>query len=220
MRKDQNLFDGLRPSDMRFDHAHILAEFIARAQRFADSAERVEQRAEVLLKAAMKCSTEGIEQSRSIQQSARRSSEQLEAKLEAAYSRLVQMMSARIGDAYGEGAAQILKASSVSEGHFRTLASHADGVAAAAKKLEQAAATADESRRRLEVETERLRQATQELARAEANSLARLASARRRVYEGMDWTDRLGYVFFPPTRDMVLDNPPAISSLRSKAPQK
>lgn len=220
MRKDQTLFDGLRPSDMRFDHAHVLAEFIARAQRYANSAERVEQRAEALLDAAMKCSTEGIAQSRSIQQKALRSSEQLEAKVEGAYSRLVEMMCVRIGDAFGDGAKQIRKASSDAELYHLKLASHVNGVSAAAKRLEQAAAVAEEGRKRLEVEAERLRQATQELARREANSLARLAGARRKVYEGMDWADRLGYVFFPPKLDMVLDDSSELASSRSKAPQK
>lgn len=198
MGAKEDLFAGVRPSDLRFDNVHILAEYIARAQRFADSATRIEASAEQLVHGAMATSEQGVRQFQAALRQMQSEFKALQNQLRCVVEAAGRDIAKAVADAHASGASYILQVGEVAMQRYEGLASRADGVSRAAQRLERAAEQAEANRQLAHEELEQLRTYKSGLEQFELESLTRISDARARLYQGLGLWQRLCYVAFPP----------------------
>jgi hypothetical protein len=207
----EDLFAGIRPSDLRFDNVHILAEYIARAHRFTDSATRIEKSAEQLVQGAMRTTQEGVKQFQAAVKRMQSEFKGLDDLLRRAVDAAGLEIANAVAEAHTSGARSILQASEVTSRHHAELASRAAEVNQAAARLEQAAALAEANRQRSHEELEKLQAFRRELVQFEGESRASIADARAKLYRGVGLWRRVVYVFAAPVPEVR--NPKAPSRL-------
>lgn len=205
MEASKGLYEGFRPSDLRFGAARTLAAYIKRAQRFADKATRIEASAEQLIEGAMKTTEEGVRQFQAGRRQMGADFKVLDARLNRVVTEAGQNISHAIAQAHAVGGSYILSASEVMKGRHEELAAGANKLNLAALRLEKAAERAEANRQDALKELDQLRVYRSELDRFEHELATRIAEARRTIYKRLDWTDRLWYVFCPPR--LVVDEP-------------
>lgn len=222
----EDLFAGVRASDLRFDNVHILAEYIARAQRFADSATRIEASAEQLVQGAMETAEEGVRQFQAALRQMQSEFKALQNQLRRVVDAAGRDIAKAVADAHASGASYILQAGEVANQRYEGLARRADQINLAAERLEQAAEKAEENRQLAHMELEQLGAFKSELVRFERESLARIADARASLYQGVGLWQRLCYVPFPPipvlheTKVPSRPSPPSRGVRTQNAPPK
>jgi hypothetical protein len=216
----EDLFAGIRPSDLRFDNVHILAEYIARAQRFSDAALKIEKSAERLVQGAVRTTEEGVKQFRTAVARMRTEFEGLDGHLRRSVDVAGAEIAHAVSEAHASGAASIFQAAELTRQHAGHLANQATAVSQVAERLEKAAALAEASRQSSLDELARLRTYKLELAQFESESQARIAEARAGLYRGAGLWRRVVYVLFPPVpyvRGPKPPNPPVVPARDSKA---
>ncbi len=192
------LFDGVRASDLRFDNMHILAEYMARAQRFADSAVQIEACSERLVQEGIRTTEEGIRQFEAALRRMQSAFDTLQSQMGAVINATGINISKAVADAHTAGASYILQMGQIAELTYEGLVSRAVEINIAADRLEQAAATAESNRRLAYDELERLQAFKSEVTKFERASLARLADAKVKLYQGVGLWQRICYVLLPP----------------------
>lgn len=217
METPEDLFKGIRPSDLRFDNVHILAAYIARAQRFADCATRIETSAEQLLRGAIETSEEGVRQFETVVQQMRSEFKGLQSQLTSVVDTMGRHIARAVIAAHKDGASCILQAGEEAKQRYRGLDDRADEVRLAAKRLEEAAENAEATRLRAHEELDQLRAFKSELVRFERESLTRISDARARLYEGVGLWQRVSYVPFPPVPVVRASKAPTRPSVLSRA---
>lgn len=221
MGAEEDLFSGVRPSDLRFDNVHILAEYIARAQRFADSATRIETSAEHLVRGAMETTEQGVRQFQAALRQMQSEFKTLQNQLRRVVEAAGRDIAKAVADAHASGASYILQVGEVTKQRYEGLASRADGVNQAAQRLEQAAEKAEANRQLAHEELEQLRAFRSDLAHFELESLARISDARAGLYKGAGLWQRLCYVAFPPVpvvREARIPSRPSVPSREARTP--
>lgn len=208
MDAPKDLFDGVRPSDLRFDNVHILAEYIARAQRFADSAMRIEASAEQLVKESCEAREEGLRRFQSLLRQQRLAFQAIDADLRATAEHLAERLTSAILAVHSAGEHNLLQADKAAKGIYMNLDDRAEKLSRSANRLEKGAMKAEESRGRALDEIERLQAFRSELERFERESLSRIGEARAELYKGVGLWDRICYVLFPPVPVMRATRPP------------
>jgi hypothetical protein len=198
----EDLFAGIRPSDLRYDNVHILAEYIARAQRLSDSAVQIEKSAERLVQGAVRTTEEGVKQFRTVVTRMQSEFKGLQGHLRQAVDAAGEEIAKAVSEAHAFGAASIVQAAELTRQHAGDLANQATAVSQVAERLEQAAALAVANRQSSLDELARLRTYKLELAQFETESKARIAEARAGLYRGAGLWRRVVYVLFPPVPDV------------------
>lgn len=193
-----DLFDGVRASDLRFDNLHILAEYMSRAQRFADSAMQIEACAERLVKEGIKTTEEGVRQFEAALRRMQSAFDTLQSQMGAVVNATGINISKAVADAHAAGASYILQMGQIAKLSYEGLVSRAGEINMAAERLEQAAAKAESNRRLAYDELERLQAFKSEVTKFERASLARLTDAKAKLYQGVGLWQRIRYVLLPP----------------------
>jgi len=152
----EDLFAGVRPSDLRYDNVHILAEYIARAQRFSDSATQIEKSAERLVQGAVRTTEEGVKQFQATVKRMQAEFRCLEGLLQRALETAGNEIAKAVAESHTSGAIRIREAGEVTRQHTAELASRAAAVNQAAARLEQSAALAETNRQRCHEDLEKL----------------------------------------------------------------
>lgn len=208
MDAPKDLFEGLRPSDLRFDNVHVLAEYISRAQRFADSATRIEASAEQLVKESCEAREEGLRRFQSLLRQQRSAFQAIEAELRASSEQLAGRLTNAILAIHSAGERNLLQADEAAKGIYKNLADRAEKLNHSANRLEKGAMKAEASRGQALDEIERLQAFRSELERFERESLARIGEARAELYKGVGLWDRICFVLFPPAAVVRATRPP------------
>lgn len=209
MASENNLFDGFRPSDLRFDNAHVLSEYIARAQRVVDSANQIQESSKDLVLVAMKSAEDCV---KSIQ------SAQLQMKVE--FNALLAHVTRSVSDT-GSNVAKVVAGAHAFGGDYlssmgealrirhEALEARADAIERTAARVEKAADKLQELNERVRDELEQLRRYKVELTRYEHASLKQVSDAEQRLYKGLSLTDRIWLVFFPRVVEAKIGKPPS-----------
>lgn len=208
MKGPNDLYKGVRPSDLRFDNIHILAEYIARAQRFADSATRIEASAEKLVKESCEAREEGLRRFQSLLRQQRSAFQAIDAELRASSEQLAGRLASAVLAIHSAGERNLLLADEAAKGIYKNLADRAEKLNHSANRLEKGAMKAETSRGQALDEIERLRAFQSELERFERESLARIGEARAELYRGVGLWDRICFVLFPPVPVVRATRPP------------
>ena len=208
MEAPNDLYKGVRPSDLRFDNVHILAEYIARAQRFADSATRIEASAEQLVKESCEAREEGLRRFQSLLRQQRSSFQGIDAELRATAEHLADRLTSAILAVHSAGEHNLLQADETAKRIYKNLADRAEKLSHSADRLESCAMKAAASRGQALDEIERLQAFRSELDRFEKESLARIGAARAELYKGVGLWDRICFVLSPPAPVVRATRPP------------
>jgi len=217
----EDLFAGVRPSDLRYDNVHILAEYIARAQRFSDSATQIEKSAERLVQGAVRTTEEGVKQFQATVKRMQAEFRCLEGLLQRALETAGNEIAKAVAESHTSGAIRIREAGEVTRQHTAELASRAAAVNQAAARLEQSAALAETNRQRCHEDLEKLQTFKRELVQFESESQASIAAAKANLYRGVGLLQRVVYVFSPPVpvvRDPKAPSRPPMTAGKSKTP--
>jgi hypothetical protein len=198
MGTSKDPFDGMRGSDLRFDNPHILAEYITRAHRFAESATRIEESAERLLQGAVKTTEEGVRQFQTALRQMKLEFAALKTDLRGVITAAGIDIARGVADAHESGAKCITFYGQIAKASYDGLASRADEINMAAERLEKAAEKAESSRQHAHEEFEQLRAFKSELTRFEKESMTRISIAEARLFQGVGFCRRVWYVPFPP----------------------
>lgn len=198
MGTPKDLFEGMRGSDLRFDNPHILAEYITRAHRFAESATRIEESAERLLQGAVKTTDEGVRQFQAALRQMKSEFVALKTDLRGVITAAAIDIARAVADAHESGAKCITFYGQIAKVSYDGLASRADEINLAAERLEKAAEKVEVNRQLVHEELENLRTFKSELTRFEKESLTRISVAEARLYQGVGLWQRVCYVPFPP----------------------
>lgn len=209
MEEPNDLYKGVRPSDLRFDNVHILAEYIARAQRFADSATRIEASAKLLVKESCEAREEGLRSFQSLLSQQRSAFRAIDAELRASSEQLAGRLTSAILAIHSAGEGNLLKADEAAKGIYKNLVDRAEKLSHSANRLEKGALKAEASRGQALDEIERLQAFRSELERFERESLARIGEARAELYKGVGLWDRICFVIFPPVPVVRATRPPS-----------
>ena len=192
------LYDGIRPSDLRFDNVHILAEFIARVERLADSASKIQASAEELARTVMKTAEAGSTQFLALQR-------QMPSEFKVLRSQLSQVVNTAgidiakaVADAHTSGARYIEATGQIAKQRHESLESRVGEINVATKRLVHISEKAESSRLNALEEIERLRVFKVELESFERESLKRISGAKASLYKGVTWWRRIWYVLVPP----------------------
>ncbi|MGQ2956582.1 hypothetical protein [Hydrogenophaga sp. ANAO-22] len=208
MVEPNDLYKGVRPSDLRYDNVHILAEYIARAQRFADSATRIEASAERLVKESCEAREEGLRSLQSLLHQQKSAFQAINAELRATAEHLAGGLTSAILAIHSAGERNLLRADETAKRIYENLADRAEGLNQSANRLEKGAMKAEASRGQALDEIERLQAFRSELERFERESLARIGEARVELYKGVGLWDRICFVLFPPVPVVRATRPP------------
>lgn len=216
MEAAEDLFAGIRPSDLRYDNVHILAEYIARAQRFSDSATQIEKSAEKLVQGSMRTAEDGVKQFRTLLSRMQSEFKGLESLLRQSLDAAGNEIAEAVSEAHAAGAHCILQAGELTREHTAQLASRATDVYSAAVRLEDAAALAEAARQRSYEQLEKLQVFKRELVQFESESKVRIAAARSELYKGLGLWQRIVYVFSAPVptvrESKAPSRPPALGN--------
>ena len=215
----EDLFAGIRPSDLRYDNVHILAEYIARAQRFSDSATQIEKSAERLVQGAVRTTEESVKHFRTLVTRMQSEFKGLESLLQQSLNAAGNDISKAVAEAHAAGADCILQAGELTRERTAQLVSRAAEVNRAAVRLEEAAVLAEANRQRLYEELEKLQVFEQELVQFESESKARIAAARSALYRGAGLWQRIVYVFSAPVPSVRDAKAPIRPPALGKAPR-
>lgn len=194
----KGLYDGVRASDLRFDNLHILAEYVSRAQRFADSAMQIEASAARLVQEGIRTTEEGVRQFKAALREMQFALDTLQRQVGAIVNATGIDISKAVADAHMAGASYILQAGEIAKLSYEGLVSRAGEVGIAAERLEQAAAKAESNRWLAYDQLEQLQAFKSELTKFERASLARLTDANAKLYQGVGVWQRICYVMHPP----------------------
>lgn len=219
MKPLKDLFKDVRPSDLRFDNVHILAEYITQTQKLADCVMSIHESAEQLVQSAMKSTEAGITSVRSVQQ-------QLEIDFQVQLrqlSRVVNMaggtIAKAVADAHASGASYLDDMGETVKARYEGLESRAEELERLAKRLELAAVRAEEDRRSAYEEHERLRAFEIELGKYERECMKRIADARASLEVGVGLWQRIWNVPFPPAISVRTAQAPKRNSIPSNPPK-
>ena len=218
MDASEDLFKGVRPSDLRFDNFHILADYIARAQRFADNATRIEASAEQLVQGAMKTTQEGVKQFQATLRQMQLEFMELQRHLSHVVTAAGIDIAKTVADAHEAGARYISFYGEMAKVSYDGLATRTDEINLATARLEQAAEKTEATRLLAHDEFEQMRGFKLELARFERESLARLSDARASLYQEVGLWQRICYVPFPPVLVVLETKMPIRPSASRGAP--
>lgn len=208
MYPERNLFDGSRSSDLRFDNLHILAEYIARAQRVVDSAKQIQESSEQLVQVAMKSAENCVKSVQAVQR-----------QMKVDFDALLEQVTRSAKDA-GNNAAKVVAGAHAYGGDYLSamgeavrmrhsmLEDRASEIVQTAARLEKSVARAEECRKQAQDELEQLRRFKIELTRYEQASLKRVSDAEQKLYGGLSLTDRIWLVFFPRATEVKIGKPP------------
>lgn len=208
MEAPKNLYEGVRPSDLRFDNVHILAEYIARAQRFADSATRIEASAEQLVKESCEAREEGLRRFQSLMHQQRSVFQAINAELRATAEHLAGRLTTAILAIHSAGEGNLLRADAAAKEIYENLTDRAEKLNDSANRLEEGAMKAEASKGQALDEIERLKAFRSELERFEWESLARMGEAKVELYKGVGLWKRICFVLFPPAPVVRATRPP------------
>lgn len=194
MNSPTDLYDGARPADLRFANYHVLAEYIAQAQRFVDSVSEMQRVAEQLLDESVKTSQSGLAEFKGLLTCV----PLMFRKLELALQIFVNCEAARVAqsaqEAQSAGMRILESAGEVAQARFDALDARVDELCKSAAQHEQAA----ESAVRMRQDAEAFLKALTEYEVRLDKFQAAIRSEEARVYRGASVWRRIEYVFRPP----------------------
>lgn len=206
MGDPKELFKGVRPSDLRYENIHLLAEYIAQAQRLVDTAAATDAESKRLVSTALGLSKEFVRRFES-------AGAQLGEVIDVSKADLIQGLELVTGKLAEAGEKLVLKtataikepAAAINQATARLLATSATAEA-------NLLAASDERTKLVEFKAE-VEKYLQDVMAHERDSAKRIAAAQAR-YDNSGFLKRVSFVFAPPAVTVTLAPPPVRPALR------
>lgn len=202
MEKPTNdLYKGVRPSDMRFENIHLFAEYIAQAQRLVNTADATQQQSKELLEGALAVTRAAVEEFRASSAQLHKAGLQVATEVGSALDERRALFVGALRDAVGglgHAAGGLIKQTGAAAAvHATRLSVQADRIREAASRLELVAAEAVQGQRSADDAAARLEVRRAEIQRYELACFQRIKAAEERLYKGVSLWTRVRFVFKP-----------------------
>jgi len=216
----KQLYGGVRPSDLRFDNWHVLAEYIAQTQQLVTALSKTQERSEHLLHEATSTSQRGMDEFKALSKSIAAEGGKLGAALGAVVEREARALVHGIASAQAAGGSAIFQASEIVRARCQELVCQASKLSAAAARLEKATVHAVAEQEKLQDSFSKLQSYKVQMDRYEVAMISRIEEAKRKFYQGVSLSNRLLFVFFPPATSVVQPKRPNKPSTPAAPPAR